>query len=128
MPYARKGRWVYYWHSSSEVFGVRFVAWCRMQMSTGGEDTNNMGTGAILWSPWMYRHPKIWGKPDRGLRRGYHRLAPYHQLYSTYNGAWAHKNESEIIRPHPSKVKNKRKYNLVVRQKKTVNRPRKKLR
>jgi len=98
----RKGQWVYYQHSASEVAQCRFEKWCVMRMHTGGDDTNKLGIGAIVSSKWRYSklfHPR----PDWGLRRGQARLRPYLSLHTNWNDAYWGKNP--IQRPSVKKVR-----------------------
>lgn len=97
----KRGQWVHYWYSASEVLSVRFVRWVRMRMENGGEDTNKIGTGAIVSSDWQctrLMRPRI----DRYCKRGQKLLRPYWDLYPTYDDARRHQNK--IQRPPPAEV------------------------
>lgn len=110
--YARPGRYVYYHWSASEVCRVRFIGWCRMRMSTGGDDTNQIGVGAVTHSPSLYCKV-IMHRLDHGLRRGFHRVCPYMTLYHSRQGAYQYDGEDRIVVPPLWRVKNRRRYQLV---------------
>lgn len=98
----KKGQWIYYYYGAGYVYGVRFVKWVVTRMHTGGDDTHKLGVGAMVESDWLFNkgiHPKI----DRGCKRGQHIIAPYHNLYRTYEGAW--KNKGKIKRPTVEQVR-----------------------
>jgi len=78
---AKKGQWIYYWNSASETHRVKFIRWVRMRMHTGGDDTNKLGVGAIVWSSWLFSQPLINRRQRHGLRSGYYVLRPYWELY-----------------------------------------------
>ncbi len=80
------GRSVFYWHSSSDIMRVTFIRWTRMRMGTGRADTNRLGVGAIVYHSWYYSRIAM-PRPDHGLKRGYHRLRPYTDLYRTRTDA-----------------------------------------
>lgn len=100
-PHPLSGKPVFYYHSSSEIHKVTFLRWCRMKMNTGGKDTNKIGTGAIVYSDWLYSKLFI-NRPDHGLRRDQNKLRPYWDLYLTKEDAYNRRNP--IKRPDPKKL------------------------
>lgn len=93
---------IYFWWSSSYVHCVDFVRWQVMRMHTGGKNTNQLGVGVVVESDWLFNavlSPEI----PRGCKRGQHILAPYHDLYRTYNDAYRH--VGKIRRPTVEEVR-----------------------
>ena len=81
-----RGRKVYYQHSASEVLSVRFVRWVRARMHTGGEDSNDVGVGTIVWSPWLCG-PPFNRRPPHGFAKGHFQLRPYWRIFRSYRDA-----------------------------------------
>jgi hypothetical protein len=97
----KKGTPIYFWWNSSYIHQVTFVKWCRMRMSTGRDDSNKLGVGAIVESDWLFDKcicPKI----PHGLKRGQYRLRPYTNLYRSNSAAKQHTRK--IRRPKLSEI------------------------
>ena len=68
-----------------------------MRISNGLGDTDYIGVGAVIWSNWLFaRHMSNYGpRPiPHGLKRGYSRVRPFDNLYTTYDGARFEKESS----------------------------------
>ena len=76
-----RGRWVWFCWSSSYAYRVKLVRWVRKRMATGREDTNKIGTGAIIWSDWMFYPPQFNRRSRHKLPVGYYYLRPFDKLY-----------------------------------------------
>lgn len=100
----KKGQFIYYHWSASEVMRVKFVRWCRMRMCTGQDDTNKIGVGAIVQHQHIYLSTGTVITHDYGLKSGFFRLRPYWKLYRTYRSAYRHKNEIKN-RPLPDELR-----------------------
>ncbi len=77
----RKGDKIYMWWSASHRHQVTFVKWVLMRMGNGGEDTNKVGVGCLVYSDWLFRMPLLNRSQRHGLREGYYRVNPYHNVY-----------------------------------------------
>ena len=91
-----RGKTVYFWWSASSVVGVTFTKWVSMRMGTGREDTNRLGTGALVKSDWLF-NKEIVPQIPRGLKRGQYKIRPFTELYRTY--AAAQQRKRAIKRP-----------------------------
>lgn len=99
---ALRGKCVYM-NDSGALWGYKFVRWVRMPMHTGGEDTNEIGVGALVYVLWRCE-PPFNHKPPRGFKKGHFLLRPYWQLQ--HNGFPTGYAKPRIIRrPPPSRVK-----------------------
>lgn len=92
-----RGKRVYYQHSGSEVLGVQFVRWVRARMHTGGQDTKDVGVGAIVFEPWLCG-PPFNREPPHGFTKGHIQLRPYWRVFRSYNDARYNRNP---INPPP---------------------------
>ena len=101
---AKKGQRVYMWWSASETHRVKFIRWARMRMSTGGDDTNKLGVGAIVWSEWLFRQPLMNRRQRHGLCAGNCRVEPYHDLYRKNPYRYGYKTP-KVRRPKLKDVK-----------------------
>jgi len=72
---------VYMWWSASDTYRVTFIKWIRMRMGTGREDTNKIGVGALVKSDWLFQPPLLNRRQRGGLKVGYYKVHPYHDLY-----------------------------------------------
>lgn len=81
-----RGQRVYYQHSGSEILGCQFVRWVRARKNTGGEDTNDVGVGAIVFEPWLCGKP-FNRTPPHGFTKGHFQLRPYWRIFRSYRDA-----------------------------------------
>ena len=72
---------VYMWVSASDVGVFTFIRWCKMKRCDGSSDTNKMGVGAVLYSPWRCAPPLRNSKDRDGLPVGYMKARPYWDLF-----------------------------------------------
>jgi hypothetical protein len=94
--------WVYFWWSASNVYGAKFINWVVTRMHTGDKDTNKLGVGVLVESDWLF-DKIIVNKIPYGCKRGQYILAPYDDLYRSYESAWKHKGK--IKRPTVEQVR-----------------------
>lgn len=73
-----------------------------MRLRSGGQDTNNIGVGAIVSSDWLFNKEMVEEIPY-GLKRGQYRLRPYIDLYFSREDANCRKNE--IKRPAINRIR-----------------------
>lgn len=90
--------------SASEAYSCTFVRWAPMRRGCGGEKTDHIEVGAVVYSNWLFT---INGQSslDRGLKFGQHRVRPYHDLYWTHKDAMY--NTNPIKRPSLVEVRRK---------------------
>jgi hypothetical protein len=70
---------IYFRWSASYIHSAFLVGWKRMKMSTGGEDTNKLGVGAVIQSDWLFNDFNK--KARHGLPKKHYLLRPYMELY-----------------------------------------------
>ena len=90
-----KPRKVYFWWSASYVHEALLVGWKRTKMMTGGEDTNKIGVGAVIYSDFMFK--KYNKKQRSGLSKDHFLLRPYTTLY--VSNPWGNSKARKVRRP-----------------------------
>lgn len=88
--------------SEGAAWPYKFVRWVRTRMHTGGDDTNKIGVGALVFVPWRCGEP-FNRKPPTGFKKGHFILRAYWDLYRTAKDCYRYKNA--IQRPPVSRVK-----------------------
>ena len=96
---------IYFWWSSSYVYGVDFVKWVVCKNNSGREDTNKLGVGVLVESTWLFDKILMNDIPH-GCKRGQCILRPYTDLYRSYRDAYWKRGKIRV----PS-VEEVRKYN-----------------
>jgi len=79
-----KKKYVWFWYSAGHLQRVEFIRWCKTKMSTGREDNNKIGIGAVVKSDWLFK--------VHGGTRQQAILTPYTELYRTHSSGMNHRN------------------------------------
>jgi hypothetical protein len=74
----------------------------RTRMHTGGDDTNTIGVGALVYVPWRCG-PPFNRKPPRGFKKGHFVLRPYWPLYRSARDLYC--NRRRIKHPPAKTIK-----------------------
>ena len=72
---------IWFWYGVSSKMAVTFVKWQIMRMHTGGDDTNKLGVGAVVYSDWWFRPPCVLRRQRSNMKIGFELLRPYWDLF-----------------------------------------------
>jgi hypothetical protein len=90
-----------YMDQDGAAWPYKFVRWVKTKLHTGGEDTDKIGVGALVYVPWRCG-PPFNRKPPRGFTKGHFVLRAYWPLYRS---PYHFRHRKELQRPPAGRVR-----------------------